>query len=486
MDSVSHWTPGESNILAVFTCRHGLGVSARWFEDLRSQALLDVANPKISVGLGQGKLLLRAICRGRSSLTRSLDSRLNRNFQLHLYNCSHTLVSMGNRYNTVHPDSPYEAVHASHRVSRTRSPATGRSDVLPKTKTEKRSKSKAAAVLQRHPGWVVGSNESRRSAGISKEVENLKVLVMRYRGYGNGRGILFTMVTLGLEEVWNKGPVNLLAIGKAIDKGLGTYPMAKVAVNPINARVLTRSLVRVSTSCVLARFGTRDDSPSAAEEASCWSEDEALRLLPRALDFSSLFASSTISFAFAMTPSVDSGRGRSGCEAGTSTVTEVLMVSTSLSFSTVSWTEIRTTSSLPVIFGAFSATAEVPLANLSCRALEALRVVSTGASPSVFDSGLRLAALEPPRFFGDAVLRGVAPALLGEVERLERARVELDSACGGKSLDLSAPAYLGGDAMAAWCLSLDPTPIGSGSRRAMIHGRIEYSVARAMAARIER
>jgi hypothetical protein len=96
-------------------------------------------------------------------------------------------------------------------------------------------------------------------------------------------------------------------------------------------------------------------------------------------------------------------------------------------------------------------------------------------SPSALLSGLALLP-RAARFFGEAILRGVAESFAGEAERLARDREGVDevNSGGGNSLLLSMVIF-GGLVMVALICSLDPISIGALSSNAAIQGVILYS-----------
>jgi hypothetical protein len=125
---------------------------------------------------------------------------------------------------------------------------------------------------------------------------------------------------------------------------VNTYPMASVAVSPTRALFRDLSDTNLSSRPVRARFAAGCEAATSSLETF---PDAFLFLLILAFVCSSFWASSTIALAFSTTPSVESGMGRSGCEAGIATVTDVRTVSmeVSLFVSTVSSTWTRTVSS---------------------------------------------------------------------------------------------------------------------------------------------
>lgn len=271
------------------------------------------------------------------------------------------------------------------------------------------------------------------------------------------------------QEVWNDGTIRRLdSYIHKFSSDCITHPSATLAVSAINALDRTRSFFSVSAMRAFLIGASKLPSPASASSRSGSSASPALRLLglPRFFFSSSLFASSTISFALAIISSVFSGSGRSGWLAGISTLTVVWVVSMSFSFSTDSSTSMRTTSSVAV-----DGVADAPLVSV-WSALLAFFVGSLASEMSL------LATLPDrgPRLRGDAALRG---DFVGLSERKARLRGDFVGARAGGAniLSLSDMRNFGGVAMEVRSFSLVPISMGSGSRRAMIQGRMRYSSA---------
>lgn len=128
----------------------------------------------------------------------------------------------------------------------------------------------------------------------------------------------------------------------------------------------------------------------------------------------------------------------------------------------------------------------VPFAIMFCIAVEGVTAaLAVSKSSSAFATSDFRAPLVVRAFRGVAIFRaamGVAD-LLGETERVERARVaRRDVWDGSETGDAFSISNLGGIVICVFTLSLFPFSIGAGSSNASIQCRIEYSSESASAA----
>lgn len=207
-----------------------------------------------------------------------------------------------------------------------------------------------------------------------------------------------------------------------------TYAIAKVAVTPKTALVLTFSLFSFSSSTLAFFAGCAGSSASISEGSGSW----ALRFFAILGELSRVFASSTIFLAVSSIFSVSSGRGSSGDPAGISTVTFVCVVSVVPSTST-DWSTSTLTVSSVGLDASPGAPGEPALGSVS----------ATDAASSKADCRVALAALACAmlasfwafvcRFLGEALVffEGVAAtvAFVGDDDLVDLDRGVLVGAC---------------------------------------------------------
>lgn len=215
--------------------------------------------------------------------------------------------------------------------------------------------------------------------------------------------------------------------------------MAKVAVTPKTALVLTFSLFNFSSSTLAFFAGCAGSSASISDGSGSW----AFRFLEIFGERSSALASSTIFFAVSSILSVSSGKDNSGDPGGISTVTFVRVVSIFPSTST-DWS----TSTLTI---SGSADGEVGKAGDSgFGSVSATDAASSSADWRVALAALALAILASfcafvCLFLGEAFAFVGLPALLGDEDLVALDRAGL---AGAGSLILSVGiSNLGGGAI---------------------------------------